>query len=388
MKGKIINGSPKPAVKPKSQFWQFRNETDEEAELILYGDISDTSWWGDEVTPKQFAEDLKGVGAVSNITVRINSGGGDVFAAQAIGNLLEQHSANVTAKIDGLCASAATIIACHCNKVVAANDSTYMIHPVKMGLFGYADAVTLKQYIDALDAIRDNIVTLYAKKTGRDKDEVAAQMDATSWWTGAEAKDNGFVDELIDDTEETEVENRGGFLFVNGIGTRLPFNEAPKFIQDTLAAAPAAGSFENTNPDNEPVKPTNHKEVENMEIKTVDDLRKAYPELVGAVEAAAAETAANNERQRIRDIEDMSMPGSEDFANEAKFEKPMSAADFAMQSVKNAKAQAAAAGQSYLAAAQKDAADSGVEDVAAEPAQAQADEFMNALKAMSDKQDK
>ena len=79
-------------------------------ELLLYGDISQSSWWGDEVTPKQFAEELAGLGTLDEITVRINSGDGDVFAAQAIGNQLEQHPAAVTAKIDGLCASAATIL--------------------------------------------------------------------------------------------------------------------------------------------------------------------------------------------------------------------------------------------------------------------------------------
>ena len=103
-------------------FWKFQNVAGGRAELLLYGDISDSTWWGDEVTPKQFAEDLDKLGAVSEITVRINSGGGDVFAAQTIGNLLEQHPANVVARIDGLCASSATIVACHCDRVVAAND--------------------------------------------------------------------------------------------------------------------------------------------------------------------------------------------------------------------------------------------------------------------------
>ena len=78
-------------------FWKFQNVAGDRAELLLYGDISDSTWWGDEVTPKQFAEDLDKLGAVSEITVRINSGGGDVFAAQTIGNLLEQHPANVVA---------------------------------------------------------------------------------------------------------------------------------------------------------------------------------------------------------------------------------------------------------------------------------------------------
>ena len=88
--------------------WKFCNQAGNKVELLLYGDISQTSWWGDEVTPKQFAEELAGLGALDEITVRINSG--DVFAAQAIGNQLEQHPAAVTAKIDGLCASAATIL--------------------------------------------------------------------------------------------------------------------------------------------------------------------------------------------------------------------------------------------------------------------------------------
>lgn len=87
---------------------KFCNQAGNKVELLLYGDISQTSWWGDEVTPKQFAEELAGLGALDEITVRINSG--DVFAAQAIGNQLEQHPAAVTAKIDGLCASAATIL--------------------------------------------------------------------------------------------------------------------------------------------------------------------------------------------------------------------------------------------------------------------------------------
>ena len=146
------------------KFWQFRNQAAGSAELLLYGDISDSSWWGDEVTPKTFADELNALGALTSLTVRINSGGGDVFAAQTIGNLLEQHTAQVTARIDGLCASAATIIACHCDKVVAANDSTYMIHPVRMGIFDFADAVTLQQYIGALNTIRENILNLYTKR--------------------------------------------------------------------------------------------------------------------------------------------------------------------------------------------------------------------------------
>ena len=368
----------------KKKFWQFVNQTAESAELLLYGDISDTSWWGDEVTPKQFADELRALGDVNDITVRINSGGGDVFAASAIGNLLEQNKANVTARIDGLCASAATIVACHCNKVEAANDAIYMIHPVKMGMLGYYDAVTLNTFIEALDAIRDNIITLYAKKTCREKDEVAALMDATSWFTSAEAKENGFIDELIDEEEPTDVENRNGLLFVNKIGTSLPFDQAPKFVQDSLAAAPAARSFE----DKTAEVPINQKEEDTMEIKTVDELRSAYPDLVGEIEAAAAEQATNAERQRIKDIEEMSLAGSEDFANEAKFEKPISAQDYAMQAIKNAKQSEEQKRANYLNGLKDDAENSGVNSVESEPVvDTDADEFMDAIKSVNKKED-
>lgn len=213
---------PNPQATPKTKndkFWQFRNlaDDDQKAELLLYGDISERSWWEDAATPKRFADDLAALGDVKEITVYINSGGGDVFAAQAIGNMLERNSATVTAHIDGLCASAATIVACHADKVVAAADGSYMIHPVSMGICDYLTADDLNNCLKALEAIRSNIITLYAKKSGKTEEECAKWMDETSWWTPAEAKEKGFVDEVDDDAEDSVVENRNGILFVNSI---------------------------------------------------------------------------------------------------------------------------------------------------------------------------
>ena len=94
------------------KFWKIKNNADndeESAELLLYGTIANETWWGDEVTPKQFADDIRSLGG-KDIIVRINSGGGDVFAAQAIYNQLKSYAGNVDVVIDGICASAATII--------------------------------------------------------------------------------------------------------------------------------------------------------------------------------------------------------------------------------------------------------------------------------------
>ena len=374
-----------------NKFWKFRNAADGSGELLLYGNIAgEKSWYSDDVTPKQFAEDLAGLGAVANITVRINSGGGDVFAAVEIGNLLEQHPANVTARIGGVCASAATIIACHCNKVIAANDSTYMVHPVSM-YCGYANAADLQKYLEALATIKENIISLYAKKTGRTKDEVTAWMDAESWWTGPQAKENGFADELTDEESGATYENRGGVLFVNSVSMGAKFDKAPEFVRNRVKRVvditpPAKAQ------DNQPAgQPGKQQEVQDMDpkdsIKTADDLRKAYPTLVDQIEqaavATATEAATNAERARIQSIEDMALPGSEKLAAEAKFTKPMSAEDFAKAMVKNAKTQ----GATYLAQVQKDAEGSGVNNVTNTPPadKTEGDAFIAAIKSVTAK---
>ena len=111
------------------------------------------------------------------------------------------------------------------------------------------------------------------------------------------------------------------------------------------------------------------------EIKTVDELRGAYPALVDQIEQAAALRATNAERQRIRDIEEMALPGSEQITNEAKYDKPMSASDYAKAAMKNAKEQGANA--------------SGVNSVGSAPAPTggeKPDEFMDAIKGLGKKQ--
>lgn len=357
--------------KSGKKFWRFRNLVNEpgSAELLLYGNIAERSWYGDEATPRQFAEDLAALGAVRSIAVRINSAGGDVFAAQSIGNQLEQCGAEVTAHIDALCASAATIVACHCNKVVAANDSTYMIHPVRVGVFDYVNAAELQEYLKALAAMQENITTLYAKKTGRTKDEVTAWMDETNWWTGEQAKANGFVDELVDDGEETIVENRSGVLFVNSVSAGIDFETAPDYIKNRLSAKSANG-LNNTPPAEQP-EHESHEEGEEMELNTTDDLRRECPELVDQIERAAQQTAQtealNTERTRLREIDEVADLFSAELVNEAKYgEHPCNAQELAYRAAVAARKQ----GRAFLNAMEADVKNSGLAGVPnAEPPQ-------------------
>lgn len=377
---RIVNQTATKPPKVKSEpFWKFKNlaEDDEKAELLLYGDIAERSWWDDTATPKKFADDLAALGSVKEITVYINSGGGDVFAAQAIGNMLERNSATVIAHIDGLCASAATIVACHADKVVAAADASYMVHPPSMGVCDYLTAEDMRNCLKALDTIRGNIVTLYAKKTGRSEDECGTWMDETNWWTAAQAKENGFVDEVDDEESDAVVENRNGMLFVNSIGMGLPFDKAPDFVKSRMGAKTPGGFSDATNNPGQ----TGTQEEEAMEIKNKDDLMKAYPDMVNEIRKDAAMDAINRERARIKDIQDMTLPGMEQTMQDALYgEHPMDATAYAKEVAKAAKKQA----QNHVEALHDDAKNGGANGVKG-GGDGQTDIYLDALRSIGKK---
>lgn len=140
------------------KFWKFCNQAGNKVELLLYGDISQTSWWGDEVTPKQFAEELAGLGALDEITVRINSGGGDVFAANAIYTRLKDNAAKITVKIDGWAASAATIVAMAGDVIEIPGNGVFMVHDPSLGLLGYFNEADLAKMTEELKVVKQSIV--------------------------------------------------------------------------------------------------------------------------------------------------------------------------------------------------------------------------------------
>ena len=263
--------------------YDFRAAADENAapELILYGDIASETWWGDEVTPLQFTEELNALGNVPEIVVRINSGGGDVFAANAIYTRLKDSTATITVKIDGWAASAATIIAAAGDKVLIARNGVMMYHDPAMNLRGYFKADELEKQIAALAVIKNSIVNALAIKTGKTEEEVSEIMKAETWYTGAEAVENGFADELTDEGAGATYENRGGVLFVNSVSMGAKFDKAPEFVRNRVKRVADIKSPAQAQ-DNQPAgQPGKQQEVQDMDpkdsIKTVDDLRKAIP---------------------------------------------------------------------------------------------------------------
>lgn len=179
-----------------SKFWQVKNEVNGNSEILLYGPIAgESSWWRDEVTPKNFAADLESLGG-RDVTVRINSGGGDVFAAHAIHNQLVAYKGRVTVVIDGLAASAATIIAVAGDRIIMPSNALFMIHNPAIGLSDYYGADELLKAAEALNTIKGSIVAAYRKRCKASAEELAVMMDAETWMGAAECLEKGFVDEI------------------------------------------------------------------------------------------------------------------------------------------------------------------------------------------------
>lgn len=362
----FLNGTAATPARPTNdKFWQFRNAADTggTAELLLYGNISQQkSWYGDEVTPKEFAADLAEIPATEDLTVRICSGGGDVWAAQAIGSLLENRIGTVTAQIEGICASAATIIASHCKVVKAAEDATYMIHPIRVNPNGYVDMEGLQELMDALTVMRTNVLNQYAKKTGHTVDEVAEWMDATSWWSATEAKEHGFVDEITTGNQTASIENRNGALFVNSVAVEGGFDNAPEFVRNRAVVAPATeDGFVNTDNNTNPAeKPDNDNGGTEMEFKNKEELRAGCPDLVNEIVNDARAEAQQQERDRLAAIDEIADTIPSEMVAEAKYgAKACTAQELAYRAAVDAKQK----GHKFLDDVQNDAQTSGANAV-------------------------
>jgi len=171
------------------QTWYSMRAADSGAEILFYDEIGG---WG--VTAKAFADDLKALGDVRAITLRINSPGGDGFTGQVIHNTLRRHPAKVTAYVDGLAASAASIIAMAGDEIVMPENAMMVIHDPAALVAGGAD--DMRKMAGALDRIKEAMVGIYCARTDQEPDEVARMMAEETWMSAAEAVDLGFADRL------------------------------------------------------------------------------------------------------------------------------------------------------------------------------------------------
>lgn len=183
----------------KRKFWNWvKNEGDRT--LFLNGEISDETWYGDEVTPELFKEEL--VVGQGDITVWINSPGGDVFAAAQIYNMLMDYPGNVNIKIDGLAASAASVIAMAGTSVEMSPVAMMMIHnPMTVAI---GDSKEMQKASEMLMEVKESIMNAYEIKTGLSRTKLSHYMDAESWFNAKKAVELGFADKLLFSKEDNE----------------------------------------------------------------------------------------------------------------------------------------------------------------------------------------
>ena len=187
----------------KRKFWNWIKNEDEsvpdmERTLFLNGMISDETWYGDEVTPQLFKDELNA--GNGNITVWINSPGGDVFAAAQIYNMLRDYKGSVTVKIDGIAASAASVIAMAGDKVCVSPVAMMMIHnPATMAM---GEAKDMQKAITMLNEVKESILNAYEFKTGLTRARLSHMMDDETWFNAKKAVELGFADKILFDSDE------------------------------------------------------------------------------------------------------------------------------------------------------------------------------------------
>ena len=345
------------------------------AEIIMYGDVVEkrpVDWWTDRpiegnfIIGDEFLKDLDEIKGCSELTIRLNSYGGDAVVGMMIHNRLRELARDgmkLTCIVDAVAMSAASVIMAACDTVRINPTGLVMIHRAATLYFGWYNADELRQGCDALESYDEALAAAYVRKTGISQDELLGMMAETTYLTGTEAVEKGFADELIEDAEPLRLAASadGTRIFAGGRTIHLaPGMFAPDFIptapegaETTAEPAQAAGPAVDANTN--PADPGNHhEEVESMNL---EQLRAEYPELAQEL----TDAATNAERERIQAIDEIAGCFAADMIADAKYVNPCTAAELAYRA---AQAQAKS-GNVFLTAMDADNKASAVNEVPA-----------------------
>lgn len=361
----------------RRQCYAMASKDGDTAEITMYGDVVEhvpTDWWtgkkleGNYIELDEFLNDLDTLKSCRAVTIRINSYGGDAVVGMTIHNRLRELARSgikLTAVVDGVAMSAASVIMAACDTVKVNEASLVMIHRCSIILWGYYNSDELAAQVEPMRAYDRALASAYTRKTGIDEDEILKMMTDTTYLTGKEAVEKGFADELIQDAEPVKLaaNANGTALIVNGQSFRLPAGMfAPDFIPTASPEEEAAAK--QVNPEeadafavathiNQPEDSGNEGGNHPM---TLEELRANQPELVQQIEASAVQA----ERARLQGIDEVAALFSADLVAEAKYgPTACSAETLALRAAKAAQK----AGTSFLSDLADDAKASGAEDV-------------------------
>lgn len=405
------------AVNIQKNVYEMATSDGYTAEITMYGDIYEqqpTDWWGDPIegqfiTLSEFLSDLEQLNGCKDITIRMNSYGGDAGASNTIHNRLRElarNGAKLTCIVDGVAMSGGSLIMCACDTIRVNPSSLIMIHKCWTFLWGGYNADELRDQAAQQDAWDKMQMEVYKRKCKLSDTVIMHMMSDTTYMTGREAVEKGFADEVIEDAEPMSIAASadGRSLFVHGRQFHLaPGMFAPESIPTVKSEAPAPAETNTTQPD------TTGDEGGKIMAKNLEGLWAENPELAEAVMAearaavsasaaggAAATQQANTdavsaavqaEQKRIQEID--ALAGLYD-AETVKAAKYGEHACTAQEMTYRAAQKAAQQGRKFLSDLENDTKASGAQDVPAAgdpgtqpPAEAQTpDQRMAAARAL------
>ena len=359
-----------PKIKELTPYNITGADTDD-VEIEMYGEIVEThptDWWtgkpldGLYIVLKDFLQDIENLKEKNSIKVRINSVGGDLEAGVAIYNRLKELN-NVTTVIDGLAASAAGLVFQAGEKRQIYESGQFMAHGASVGLCNYYNLQDLDKIRNRLIAANEQVVNIFAERTGQNKTKLKHLVEAETWLTGQDVVNQGFADEVVEGQVTMSMSADKSLFYCNGIPMQAKnfgvFPEGVKITKPTVLQEPVENK---------------KKENEGGKQMTLEELKNQHPDLVKQIEDAAKETvdisgaeqeAVNAERQRIKDIESIEASiADKQLVQDAKYgEKPMNAKDLAFVAMQKQ----ASLGNTFLQNMQNDAQTSGTADVSATP---------------------
>ncbi len=405
---KLPPASPGSQPVPPGKCYAMSLQGDGSAEITMYGEVVEshpTHWWtgkpleGDYIAQDDFLRDLDGLSGARSITIRMNSVGGDALVGMVIHNRLRELSrkgVRLTCIVDGAAMSAASIIMCACDTVKINPSSLVMVHRCWSLLWGGYNADDLREIAAKHDAYDRAAVAAYQRRTKLPEEELLRMMSETTYLTGAEAVEKGFADELIEDAEPLEIAASADGRFLLAGGRRLPI--APgMFASGGIPTVKSEADAPVTTNTKQPV-PSGGQNGGNIMANNLAELRQENPALAEqlmneaqaaffaamtagtpagaapsapaasaapaapAPQASAAPNAAQEERQRIQEIDKLAGIFDSETIYAAKYgEHPCTAQEMVYQAAQKAAQQ----GRDFLAALEADTAASGAQDVGA-----------------------
>ena len=368
-------------MKKKMKAYNILLDNDNDsAEVNLYGEVVSqrpVDWWTGEkieglyIVLEEFLEDIDELKDKSKVVFHINSPGGDVFAGTAIYNRMKQFSGTITTIVDGMAASAASVIAQGATpghrKVC--NGSLTMVHGASTMLFGYYNVSEMKNVIRQVAAVDKSIAEIYADSTGIEEEKVRTMMASTTWMTSKEAVENGFADEVVgtDKIVDMNLDENKSFLTVNGVkmSTKGLFN-LPGFIKvkNQVTAGREPDVIEKGNGGAEDMDLS---ELKAKQPELYDQMKAELAQEAKKAQDVAIEQAVGEEIARLKEIDGIADKiADKQLVENAKYgETKMSAGDLALEALKR---QQDKSGQ-FLKNLHADSVSSGVDGVAPTPNQ-------------------